>query len=226
MLRVLSLPAQLVRQIESTRRVLSPSLMRSRTDALRNKWEMEMIYPSCETVRVLCNIFWHLSQRNLSCWKIASYHLVFVKDACCFWSSYLLISSACMYLWIFTQQGVLLLFSPLLTFFWTSDLQTPSVGCWSWFWCWCWQEPRCPRHGLRSPVWAQLPTSRLLQVGPPSRWLLDFFFFFQSLKLSHMFHPVVTVSLCVLEYKVKMIKGSRCHKLSYQSIHISDNMGC
>lgn len=129
----------------------------------------------------------------------------------------------CVSVFIFLHNWDFVSLPPLPHPYWTSDLQTPSVGCWSWSWCWCWQEPRCPRHGLRSPAWAQLPTSQLLQVGP--HWhhhdqgdsLIS-----QSLKLSHFFHPVVTVSLCVLEYKVKMIKESICHKLGYQSIHISD----
>lgn len=53
---VCSLPAQPVRQIESTVRLVSAFLMRSRTDTLRNEWETEMINPFLERVHILSNI--------------------------------------------------------------------------------------------------------------------------------------------------------------------------
>lgn len=50
-----SLPAQLVRQIESTLAVVSPCVVTSATDALRNKWEKEMIQLFCETMHASSN---------------------------------------------------------------------------------------------------------------------------------------------------------------------------
>lgn len=54
-MRILSPPAQLLRQIESTLRIVSVCVMTSTTDALRNKWEKEMIQPFSETMHVSSN---------------------------------------------------------------------------------------------------------------------------------------------------------------------------